>query len=220
MLYEESVWLANQIRILPEQEISPILNVGSSTLHFRKVIQPHIQKNVIDVLEASGIKIVHSDIEAGEGVDIVGDLTDQEFLKELQSRNYNAVLCCNLLEHVPNRQEIATALLNVVKPNGYLIVTVPNRFPYHGHPIDTMFRPDIASLHKMFPGTELIAGSLVESSRSQFKDFPKTARYFLGMGKRILTPFRDFNQWKHFMGYIPYWWSPYRVACIVLKKKA
>lgn len=218
MLYEESIWLGEQLRKLPGKEVSPMLNVGSSTLHFRTVVQPHIQKNVIDVLEASGISIIHSDIDAGDGVDIVGDLTDQKFLKELQSRNYNSVLCCNLLEHVPNRQEIATALLNVVKPGGFLIITVPNRFPYHGHPIDTMFRPGIAGLQKLFPGTELVVGSLVKSSRTQFNDFPKTPRYFLGMAKKLLMPFREFFQWRHFIGYMPFWFSRYRVTCIVLKK--
>lgn len=47
MLYEESIWLGNQNRSLLQHEISPVLNVGSSTLHFRKVVQPHIQENII-----------------------------------------------------------------------------------------------------------------------------------------------------------------------------
>ena len=55
MLNEESIWIGNELINLERQgNLSPLLNFGSSTGHFRKVDQPVIYKNIFEPLEKSG----------------------------------------------------------------------------------------------------------------------------------------------------------------------
>ena len=60
-------------------------------------------------------------------------------------------MCCNVLEHVPNAGQLATAIQRLVAPNGYALVSVPFRFPYHPGPIDTLLRPSVDDLRRLFP---------------------------------------------------------------------
>src|SRR5204863_7553703 len=92
------------------------------------------------------------------GVDLVGDLTEPSFLGRLAAMRLRSVFCSNLLEHVPNREEIGRAAVEAVEPGGYLFVSCPNVFPYHPDPIDTMSRPDVDELAALFPDTELVRG--------------------------------------------------------------
>ena len=73
-------------------------------------------------------------------MDIVGDLTDADFLVAVRKARYKSVLCSNLLEHIIGPEKICNAIVDVVEPGGYIVVTVPNLYPYHGDPIDTKFR--------------------------------------------------------------------------------
>jgi 2-polyprenyl-3-methyl-5-hydroxy-6-metoxy-1,4-benzoquinol methylase len=56
-----------------------------------------------------------------------------------------------VLEHVPDPGQVAAAIERVVAPGGYLLVTVPSRYPYHPGPIDTLFRPTVGELRLLFP---------------------------------------------------------------------
>ena len=64
---------------------SPLVNVGSSTGEFREVRQPHIDRIVFAPLRAAGVEVVHADVKAAPGVDLVGDLTEDRVL-EVQQR--------------------------------------------------------------------------------------------------------------------------------------
>ena len=62
---------------LAEIELPPggrALDVGSSTLHYRTVEQPHIEEQVMAPLRARGVEIVHLDAKPAPGVDVVCDL--------------------------------------------------------------------------------------------------------------------------------------------------
>ena len=94
---------------------------------------------------------MHHDLEPTAGVDIAGDLTDSAFLTSLEELEIRSVMCCNVLEHVPDPRQLAVAIERVVAPGGYLLVTVPSRYPYHPGPIDTLFRPTVDELRLLFP---------------------------------------------------------------------
>ena len=94
---------------------------------------------------------MHHDLEPTAGVDIAGDLTDSAFLRSLEQLEIRSVMCCNVLEHVPDPAQVAAAIERVVAPGGYLLVTVPSRYPYHPGPIDTLFRPTVGELRLLFP---------------------------------------------------------------------
>jgi len=91
------------------------------------------------------------DMKEARGVDIVGDLLDREFLDRIAQMKVRSVMVSSLLT---NRHEVSDALLSIVLPGGYIIVSGPKSFPYCPDPIDTMFRPTIEEMHKHFPGTE------------------------------------------------------------------
>src|SRR5205085_4736707 len=57
--------------------------------------------------------------------------------------------------HVTDRQIVCAAIWSLLPPGGFLILTVPYRFPYHEDPIDTMFRPSVEELAQLFPGTAI-----------------------------------------------------------------
>ena len=133
MKIEESIWIANNILKLatPGQKL---LNIGSSTGRFRNQIQPHIAMNIFNPLKENGITVIHTDIQNSDGVDLVGDLIDEEFVKVLEREQFDFILCSNLLEHLEEIDPICNTIVRILKKNGYAIITVPYNYPYHLDP--------------------------------------------------------------------------------------
>jgi hypothetical protein len=167
MLAPEAKWIARVVTALPP-EAFPLLNVGSHTREFRERDQPMIDSQIFAPLRIAGRSVVHTDIREGDGVDVTGDLTDEAFRAGLVSEyGIRSILCCNVLEHVPDPLVLAASLAHLVDAtSGHLIVTVPRSFPYHPDPIDTMFRPSRTDLARMVAplvevsSTEMRAGTL------------------------------------------------------------
>jgi hypothetical protein len=162
MIAVEARWVGSTLAELPDEQLFPLLNVGSQDEAFRKQRQPWIDRRVFAPLRRRGGQVVHLDLAPGDGVDIIGDLLDPAVRVRLGG--FRSVLCANVLEHVPDRGHFASALVDAVAPGGYLIVTVPHRFPYHPDPIDTMFRPAIEELATLFPALELVRAKIVRST--------------------------------------------------------
>jgi SAM-dependent methyltransferase len=74
------------------------------------------------------------DLEAGPNVDVVADLTkpDHGFKKS----SFSLVICCSVLEHVKKPWLFAPIVSELVKPGGYLYISVPWVWPYHAFPGD------------------------------------------------------------------------------------
>jgi SAM-dependent methyltransferase len=143
--------------------ISPLLNLGSSTRHFREVIKPHIEGELFAHLREAGVKVVHSDMKEDEGVDFAGDILDPEMMRRLKGMGFKCVLVSNLLEHVRDREAVTAACEEIVGPGGFILATVPSSYPYHADPIDTGYRPSPAELASAFPKSEsLMTEELVE----------------------------------------------------------
>lgn len=223
MLYEESLWYQQTLLALPQSDISPILNVGSSTLHFRTVTQPFIEQNIFAPISKAGCQIYHLDMKAAEGVDIVGDLTDALFQADLQQYGCKLFLCSNLLEHIPSpaREKLCQAMEKMLPENGYLLVSVPYGYPYHKDPIDTMFRPDVAGLSALFPGMRLVKGEIVVAKDNSPKILLKRARGILVNVLHTLFPKRfglSAAEAEMEKKSIPYWVMPFSVCCVLLQK--
>jgi hypothetical protein len=142
--------------LLDLRGISPLLNLGSSTRHFREVIQPHIESELFAPLREAGVKVVHCDLKEEDGVDFAGDILDPEVTRRLKEVGFKGILLSNLLEHVRDREAVALACEEIVGPGGYILATVPSSYPYHGDPIDTYYRPSPAELAKTFARSELL----------------------------------------------------------------
>jgi hypothetical protein len=161
MLRNEAAWLDRHLAELPLPALDPLLSLGSGGAAMRDDKQPWIARGVYTPLEQRGVHIVHHEFARGPGVDIAGDLSDPAFLERLAGLGTRAVICCNVLEHLADREPLLKAFGNLVAPGASLVLTVPHAFPYHADPIDTMYRPSVTDLETVLPGFTLLSGQEV-----------------------------------------------------------
>jgi hypothetical protein len=140
--------------LLAEGDISPLLNLGSSTRAFREQAKPHIERELFAPLRPAGVTVLHSDLKQADGVDLAGDIMDPAVRADLKGRGFRALLIANMLEHVRDRAAVTAACEEIVGPGGLILATVPSSFPYHADPIDTGYRPTPAELAAAFAGSE------------------------------------------------------------------
>lgn len=217
MLVEEARWIGTRLRAMPNELIYPMVNIGSATENFRTVEQPYIDAEIFAPARRAGGKVVHVDAKAAPGVDIIGDLCDEAFVAQLRKRQYASVMCCNLLEHVVERQKVCDAVASLVRPGGYIIVSVPYVFPYHEDPIDTMFRPDVEVIARLFPECSLCEGEIVRASWYAYELGSPNAAFRLGI--RIAIPFyRPKNWWRTVCRSARMFYG-YRVTCVILRRR-
>lgn len=161
MLLQESFWFKKTLSKYVNAS-DCVLNIGSSTRHFREVIQPYVQENLFTPLQSAGTQIIHVDMRTADGVDLIGDVTDANFVSELKKFAATSVICSNLLEHLVERQEFCRSIVEILPPQGLLFVSGPYEYPYHSDPIDNMFRPTVDELAAEFPGMSLVEGTVVD----------------------------------------------------------
>lgn len=149
--------------LLAAGDVSPLLNLGSSTGHFRTVEKPHIEAELFAPLRNAGIEVVHSDLKPASGVDVAGDILDPVVQQTLVSKGFRCVLLSNLLEHVTDRAAVAAACEAIAGPGGLVLVTVPSSYPYHADPIDSGFRPAPEELAALFRKSRLVLAEEVQA---------------------------------------------------------
>jgi SAM-dependent methyltransferase len=207
---DEARWIRGAIDRRAPATGTTVLDIGSSTATFRQQIQPHIDAEIFAPLRAKGAAVTHLDAKQDEGVDLVCDITDpgQDALAAI-GRTFGMVLCCNLLEHVVDREATARQAARLVAEGGHLIVTVPGNYPEHHDPIDTLFRPTPSDLEALFVTADP-ALQVVESATVRIDDpqhYPgasgqgRRARGF-ALVQRVVPPLR------------------WRQTCVVLRRSA
>lgn len=161
MIFEEAILIGKIINKLPTPK--NVLDIGSSTAKFRKIVQPHIDKYIFSYLRDNKVKIKHLDKKKMNGVDIVADISNNNFsIKE----KYDLVICTSLLEHVSNISTTASNISSCISKNGYLIITVPYTYPYHPDPIDNLFRPHPNELKSLFIDRRCIYEKVIIDQRN------------------------------------------------------
>ena len=194
-----------------------MLNVGSSTREYREEIQPWIQNTLIGPLQRRGVNVVHSDVRDGDGIDVKANILHDVDFRRLKSLGVKSVLCCNMLEHVPDPKDLALRCLNLVPRGGYIVVTVPHSYPHHRDPIDTMFRPRPDEVISLFQDVEVVEQELltVGSYRNHVKQRPWIIfRHVF----RFPFPFVHFDRWKRSMRKLYWLANPYLQSCVILRK--
>ena len=78
MLRLEAEWLGERMARIPDKDLFPLLDLGSSTLEYRTQTQPYIERNIFAPLRARGGVVYHLDMKSDPGVDVVGNLEDPE----------------------------------------------------------------------------------------------------------------------------------------------
>ena len=96
-------------------EIGSLLDVGAGTGDFLNFAKSKGWK--VDGMEPSKEA---SSLALGKGIELKTNLND--FL----GQQYDVVTLWHVLEHIPNLEQTIVALSNLVKPNGTLIIAVPN----------------------------------------------------------------------------------------------
>lgn len=217
MLEVEARWLRARLQELGDAELTPLLNLGSSDLHFRTAVQPWIDREVFAPLRARGAEVVHSDLKQLPGVDIAADALSPEGHARLQAVGARAILCCNMLEHVTDRAALARGLAALVPAGGLLIVTVPFSYPYHPDPIDTYYRPDPEDMSReLFPELRRVRAEVVDGPSYA----PELLRrpWLLVRDLRKLAGLRDSPSGT--AGSRLRWLTrPYQVSCAVLRRE-
>ena len=150
MRVSEATYIGARLQDIPVEQLSPVLNLGSSNEIFRKQTHPHVDREIFFPLEARGARIVHADLKEDRGIDIVGDVYDAAFQEQCRGLGARTVLCCNILEHVVDATGFARIVSGLVPENGYLVVSVPHSYPFHADPIDTLFRPAPSQVVDLF----------------------------------------------------------------------
>lgn len=209
--------------LLAQGNLSPLLNLGSSTRAFREQAKPHIERELFGPLRAAGVDVFHSDLKQADGVDLAGDIMDPEVRAQLKGRGFRALLAANLLEHVRNRAAVTRACEEIVGPGGLILATAPFSFPYHADPIDSGWRPSPDALAAAFAGSEPLLTEQIEG-RTYRQDMAargssvlrELARTF---GFLLISPFRPrsararLSRWR--------WYArPYAVSIALVRVSA
>jgi SAM-dependent methyltransferase len=85
-------------------------------------------------LEERGVEVLTIDIENRSGdVDIIGDLQN---MPAVASASVDAVICTEVLEHVPDPAAALGEIERVLRPGGVLVLSVPHLSPIHEAPHD------------------------------------------------------------------------------------
>ena len=112
------------------RHVLPLLQPGMKVLDAGSGRLP--EQQLRGELLATSAALETLDFLPGEGVDHVADVADTK----LPEQNYDAILCMQVLEHVPNPQAVCSELFRMVKPGGHVMVSAPqsawlHNLPYH-----------------------------------------------------------------------------------------
>ena len=214
----EAAWIGRALAKLPIDAISPLVNLGScDALHRSKE-----RADIWDPLDARGVRTIHVDCKTGPGIDISGDIYRAETQDAIRAFVPRAILCCNMLEHVADPHGLAQIIMALGGET--LIISVPNSYPYHRDPIDTMFRPDLAALSKLFPGFVAAEGEIVRDLTSwqttrQYHSLGWATLYYAGaMAAATVEILRGRNALKARHPDILWLFRRYKVACTVFTR--
>jgi methyltransferase family protein len=220
MMRCDAEWLGRTLAELSTEELSPLLNLGASTRHFREVEQPHVNELVFRPLEARGVKVIHSDLKAADGVDLVGDVFDDADFAKLKAVKPRSVICTHMFEHVIDREELSRRLLALLPGQGLFFVTVPSSYHEHNDPIDTMYRPTPDELASLFAGQQILHKSELIGDTYWSHVARRPLTIFFRHFSRFFLPFLGLKAWKRSMHKLYWLFHNYKVAAIVGRKTA
>ncbi|RPI57433.1 MAG: class I SAM-dependent methyltransferase [Acidobacteria bacterium] len=128
-------------RVAPDSPFADVLEIGGGQSGLTRLLYPAARVTNLDV-EPS---FENAPCNRQEGVRFVcGDATRLEF----DAQSFDAVTMFDVLEHIPDDGRAISEALRVLKPGGYLLISVPNehwRFPYY-----RLMRPMCPSEEAMF----------------------------------------------------------------------
>ncbi len=133
-----------------EQSSGNILQIGSKSTILDKNLK---WRNFF-----AGRNFIGADISEGDNVDAVFDVTGNigKLRKLTGIKQFDAIVCCHVLEHVRNPFYAAGNLSKLLKKGGLLFISVPWVQGFHEFP-DDFWRFSFAGLRELFQGLEVYA---------------------------------------------------------------
>jgi hypothetical protein len=218
MMQCDAEWLGRALGRFSAAELSPILNVGASTRRFREVEQPFVSELVFRPLEGRGVRVIHADLKAGDGVDVSGDVFDDADFARIKATQPRSVICTHMFEHVVDRPELVRRLLDLLPTRGLFFITVPSSYHEHHDPIDTMFRPTPDELADLFRGEEILERTELVGDTYWAHVRKRPLTLFFRHFTRFFIPFLGWTAWKRSMRKLYWLFNHYKVAAIIGRK--
>lgn len=132
----------------------PVLHIGARS----QVIDQKVEGRFTWRGALAGCEVVGADLEAGENVDTVMDITWplERIEAALGDRPaFGTVICAHLLEHVRDPFAAARNVGDLLRPGGLAFIQVPWVQGYHAFP-DDYWRISFSGLQLLFPGFETV----------------------------------------------------------------
>ncbi|MDB5206503.1 MAG: methylase involved in ubiquinone/menaquinone biosynthesis [Flavisolibacter sp.] len=124
-------WIEETLKAIPEG--LTILDAGAGESQFKKFCS-HLQYIAQDFgqYEGSGDIGLHTGSWDNSSLDIISDIINIP----LPDQSVDAIMCTEVLEHIPNPVAALKEFTRLLKPNGYLLITAPfasltHFAPYH-----------------------------------------------------------------------------------------
>ena len=141
------------IQKLAPRMSGPILEIGS-----KRYGEPPISYNYRTLFPAA-TSYVGIDAEAGDGVDVVADMTgDMDALrKQIGTQRVRSIICLSVLEHVLDIFSFARNVEALLDEGGMVILSVPFAWEIHAYPGDYWrFTPE--AIRYLFSGIDFDPG--------------------------------------------------------------
>jgi SAM-dependent methyltransferase len=147
---ETAAWTHAALAQLDLPPGSRALDIGSSTLHYRTVEQPHIEAQVLAPLRARGVTIVHLDAKAAPGVDVVCDLDAAGEPLADRLGEHALVLLTSVLHYLREPGRAADLATRALAPGGHLVAHHPASARRSYDPLDRGLRMSPDELAQLF----------------------------------------------------------------------
>ncbi len=182
--YEHTKWVEKQAAMLLPG--SKILDIGAGSCRYRHLFN-HCQYKAHDFA-----KLEACDVGNGYGeLDYISDIPHIP----VENGSFDAILCTQVLEHVPEPVLAVKEFARILKPGGILLLTAPQRSGLHQAPYH-FYGGYTAFWHKKFlpeSGFEILS---IEPNGGFFKHYGEAGQQFVAIlfpakrkwRKRVLFP--------------------------------
>ena len=217
MYIENAAWVRTALAGLTLPERARAIDIGSSTLHYRTIEQPHVDREVLSPLRRRGIAITHLDGKAAEGVDVVQDL--DAATPELAERlgTFDLVLCLGLLGYVKQPANTLDVVAALAGEGAWLVSTTPQSYRRTRDPFDNMWRPDPAELAAEYErrGFQTVRAESVRIDDARYYHGVKSRPSWVPVGGRLWLPVPGVTD--QLRRRVPRW--RWRESCVLARRR-
>jgi len=158
-LLKKSPWVYNTLQWIMTPAFSLIGGLTNKKV-LEKTFGAGNLKDKVIVNLGSGTKKLHDeitnvDIYPFKNVDVVADARDLPF----KDGSVDLIICDSVLEHVPQAYQAIKEMSRVVKPGGYVYVTIPFLYPFHASPND-YYRWTLEGIKEEFKNFKLVKAGM------------------------------------------------------------